>query len=412
YQTLFALALGLAFGFLMKLVIPHHISDGIKDYALSPFKTVFMNSLKIIIAPVIFFSLACCISQFKNLSDLGRIGSKVMGTYLLTTLLAVCVGLFYNHMVRPGKVGFALNSANSLSAPTVDVSTDASHSFLDTIIGIVPSNFLQPFLESNTLQLLFLAIICGIAVKTIGEYSKILTDFFEACNSLFLTITSAIAKFIPFAVFCSISMLIYDLGGSTIKHLGSYLCTVIVALLTMIPVYSLLVLLLTRTNPVTFFKNIKEGMLTSFSLSSSNAAMPTNMKVCTEKLGISPKVVNFSIPLGATINMDGFTVCLSITVLFFARGYNIPITGSALVSILLTIILLSMATPGVPGSSIVSICVLLKVANIPLEAASLFIAVYPMIDMVGTMTNTTGDMAATFIAAKSEKLVDMEVFKG
>ena len=264
--TLTALVLGLIFGALAKLVFPEVLTTGLCTYLLTPVKTIFMNALKVIIAPVVFFSIVTCISQFNSILELGRLGAKVMGMYLLTTVIAVFLGISITLLVQPGEWAFALSGSVPTAAVTVDTSVDTS--ILNTIVNIVPSNFIAPFVQSDTLQIIFLAIVCGVAVGMIGKYSKTLKDLFEACNSLFLTITTMIARFIPAAVFCSVSLLVIELGGSSLLSvLGAGLTHVLITL-CMLCVYGILVLVMARLNPLTFFRKNREGMLTSFTLCS------------------------------------------------------------------------------------------------------------------------------------------------
>ena len=178
----------------------------------------------------------------------------------------------------------------------------------------------------------------------------------------------------------------------------------------MIAFYGLMVLVAARLNPIQFFKNIKEGMLTSFTLCSSSAAMPTNLKICTDKLGIHPKLCNFSIPLGAAVNMDGTCIYLSVMSLFLARAYAVEVTPSMIASVVVTIILLSLGAPGVPGNALISIGVVLVQLGVPVEAIGLIIAVNPISDMFDTVNNITGDMAATLIVARNENLIDIDKF--
>ena len=174
--------------------------------------------------------------------------------------------------------------------------------------------------------------------------------------------------------------------------------------------YGILVLVFGRLNPFKFFSNIKEGMLTSFTLASSSAAMPTNMQVCKNKLGISSKIYSFSIPLGATVNMDGSCIYLTSFTVFLARAYGVTIEPSSMFSLILVIILLSLASPGVPCSTLVCLGVVLMQVGIPVEAMGLILAINPIVDMFETMNNTTGDMAASLLVARSENLLDMEIY--
>lgn len=407
-STLVALVLALIVGVLMKSGLSDAAAEGISNYVLTPFSTMFMNALKMVIGPVVFFSIVTCLSQFKDITELGKIGIKVLMTYIFTTIMAVIISTAVFFVFKPGAAGAALTG--HMESQTVDVATDVDTSLLNTIINIVPSNFVKPFLESDTLQLIFLALICGIAVGMIGDYSKVLKDWLEACNSLFLTVTSIVAKFIPIAVFCSVTLMIYQMGGKSMLSLLSVFLTMCVSILLMLVVYGLLVMLGARLNPVTFFRKSKESMLTSFVLMSSSASLPTTMNTCTEKLGISPKVANFSIPLGATINMDGTCMYLTIFSLYLARLYGIDVSVSTVLSMALTVILLSLGAPGVPGSALVCLGIVLGQVGVPIEALGLVIAINPFTDMIETMSNVTGDIAAATLTAKTEGLLDTDVY--
>ena len=408
FMTIGMLVSGLLFGFMMKSIFPDTFSDGLSFYLMNPVKTMFMNALKIIIGPVVFFSIVSCIAQFRDLAELGRIAAKVVGIYLLTTVLAVLLGLGVSALLHPGTPGFALSFSEGVES--VEVNTDMDTSLLTTIVNIVPFNFFKPFLESDTLQIIFLGVLCGVAVGKIGKYAPVLQDFFEACNSLFLTITTMISKLIPFAVFCSSALLVTDLGGASMLSVLGYAGTEILAIIFMLMIYGILLFTVGRLNPFTFYRKNREGMLTSFTLSSSSAAMPTNMRICMDKLGISPKVCSFSIPLGATINMDGGCIFMTVSGLFLARAYGVNLSGTAIFSMALTVILLSLGAPGVPGAALVCMGVVLGSIGVPIEAIGLVIGVNPIIDMFNTMSNTTGDVVATTIVAKSEGLLDMEKY--
>ena len=407
-SALYALVLGLIFGILARNLFPQPVNELLCGYILDPIKTVFMHAIKIIVAPVVFFSIVSCFSQFGSLSDVGKLGVKVVGMYLLTTVIAVFVGLSVFNIAQPGEFGFALSS--DLSGQAVNVDTSVDTSILSTILNIVPSNFLSPFLESDTLQLIFLAILCGLSVGTIGQYSAMLKELFDALNSLFLSITTMITKFIPIVGFVSIALLIINLSVENLMAILSAAVSHCLAICIMICIYGLLILVLGRLNPIKFFKNDREGMITAFTLSSSSASVPTNMRICTDKMGISPVVANFSIPLGATINMDGVCIYLTVFGLFMAKAYGIPISLPSLISLCFTIVLLSLGAPGVPGCALICLGVVLETLNIPMEALGLIIAVNPILDMFDTVNNTTGDVAAAVIVARSEKMLDVEKF--
>lgn len=406
-NTVIAAVIGLIVGTLMTWVFPKGVSDGLSKYLLNPGKTMFMNALKIVIAPVVFFSIATCISQFSDVRELGKIGAKVMVMYLFTTVVAVIISTAMSLTIQPGEWGFAL-SMDQMAQVSVDSEMDTS--LLSTIVNIIPSNFVEPFVKADTLQLIFLGLLTGIAAGAVERYSEEIKVFLEAGNALFLKITTMIAKFIPIVVLCSVALMLRDLGGTSFLYVLGYFGVIALTAAVMLCFYGLLILILARLNPLTFYKKNREGMVTSLTLSSSNAAMPTNMKTCVNKLGISPKVCGFSIPLGATINMDGTCEFLMIVTFFLARAYGITIEPSQIISLAVVVILLSLGAPGVPGCGLICCGVALASVGVPIEGMGIIIAIHPLIDMINTMCNTTGDVACATIVAKSEKLLDEKIF--
>ncbi len=407
FLTIAALIIGLIVGVVIKTGIPEDVTEMVSTYGLVPIKTMFMNALKMVIAPVVFFSIVSCFAQFKSLAELGRIGAKVMGMYILTTVIAVLLAIGLFKLTNPGTKGNIADTAHAVAGMD-EAASDVS--LIDTIVNVVPDNIIKPFLFSDTLQLVFLAVLFGIAIGLVGEYSATLRGIFEACNSLFLTVTAIISRFIPVAVFCSVILLIVQTGWDTLASVMGMAGTYLLCILCMLIVYGLMILILGHLNPLTFYRKNKEGMLTGFTLASSAAAMPTNLKICTDKLGISPKVCNFSIPLGATVNMDGTSIVLTVGGLFMAKVYGVEVTDTMLISLLITIVMLSLGAPGVPGSGLVCLGVVISSLGVPVEALGLIIGIYPFIDMFNTMSNTTGDVASALIVASSEKLVDKQVY--
>ena len=225
--------LGVLFGFLARFLFPGTITDGLCTYVLGPVKTIFMNSLKIIIGPIVFFSIVTCFSQFKSIEELGRIGIKVMGMYLLTTIFAIILGIGSFAIFQPGSWGFVLRGKLATTAVSLDVS-DVDISLLNTIINIVPSNFVQPFVASDTLQLIFLAVICGVSLGKIKDYSEVLQELFEALYSLFMTMTNIFIKVMPLAIFASMAIMIVDIGAQSLIYILQVMGLFILAIVAML----------------------------------------------------------------------------------------------------------------------------------------------------------------------------------
>ena len=409
YMTLTGLFLGLICGLLMK-VLPEGLTGAINDNVFSLITTVFMNGLQTVVGPVVFFSIATAIAGFGNLSDIGKIGGKVMLAYILTSILSIVIGTGLFFAFQPGDPGVADGLSETEVVDQEAVTEMGNVSLKSTIIGLVPSNIIKPFYDASMLQIIVLAIFCGAAAGLIGQYSTLIKDIFEAMNELFLKITVILVKLIPVVTFCSMASMMLSVGGDSIMSVLGIAGVILLGLLAMIVVYCILIIVFTGMNPLIFLRKYAPTMLQVFSLSSSNASIPLNMKACGEKLGISPKIYSFSIPLGATINMNGACIMLSTSALAIAHIYGVTISGRMLVIMCATIILLSMGAPGIPGMGLILLTVILTQFDVPVAGVSLLLGIYPILDMFCTTVNCLGDVATTFLVAKSERLVDAEVY--
>lgn len=404
FLTLGALVSAIVIVIMLTATDASQFITALDDNLLTPIKTMYMNALKMIAAPVVFFSIVGCFSQHSNPSGLGRIGGKIIGLYMLTTVIAVSVGIGTYLLFRPGDPSAAAGLSSKVPALA---SQTASVSIKDMIVGFVPSNILAPFLESNMLQLIFLAVLCGMAVGSIGDHSEKLRNLFEACNELFLKVTSLIMRTTPIAVFCSILSMVLKTGPSSLVSVASMFGTFLLGLLVMVLIYCG-ILLFAGVNPLHFFRLYLPSMLQVFSIASSNAAISINMEACKKNLCISPKIYSLSIPLGATINMDGTSILLAVQVLTLAKIYGVVVPGSALVTLAISIILMSIGAPGVPGSGIIILSMLLSQIGVPVEGVALVMGIGPLVGMFISMCNCLGDVVITTVVAKNENLIDLK----
>lgn len=406
YKTIGAMLLAISLGFLVKAIAPESVYLLINDNILVPVKTMYMNALKMIVAPVVFFSIVSCVGQFTDLSEMGKIGAKTIVMYGFTTVIATLLGTGVFYMFTPGAFGSFVVEASEASAQAQTVNV----SFKDMIVNIVPDNFFRPFLEAEMMQLIFLAVLCGIAVSMIGKYSRILCDLFTAFNELFLKITSLIIKFMPIAVFCSFLSMILKMGTEALISILGILGTFAVAIVLMMAVYCALMFVFAQINPIPFCRKYAPTMAQVFSMASSNASLPLNIEAC-KKIGVSQKVYSLSLPLGATINMDGTCIYLSIFAFALARLCGVTIPPAALVSVLISIIVLSVGAPGIPGSGLVCLSVLLAQLNVPIEAVTLVMGIDSLMGMMRCMSNCLGDVAISVIVAKQENCLDIDAYK-
>ncbi len=407
YQTLGAMAAAIIIGFIFSLCLPAETNAFLNKLILVRVKTMYMNALKMIVAPVVFFSIVSCIVQFSDLSALGRIGGKIVGMYLFTTVLAIGVGILVFGIFGSTKSAEAFSNiadASSITSQTMEVS------IADTVVGIIPSDIISPFQQSNMLQLIFIAVLCGIATGLLGRYSQHLSDLFNACNDLFLKITSLIIRLMPVAVFCSIMSMVMTMGLATIISLLGIFGTFLLGLLAMMLVYCLLMLIFGRLNPIPFVRKYAPYMVQVFSMASSNASIPVNMDACEKKLGVTKKIYSLSIPLGATLNMDGTCIYLAIFALGLAKIYGAGITHGAMLSMVISILVLSVGAPGIPGSGLICLSVLLTQLGVPVEAVGLIMGIDSLCGMFRCMSNCLGDVAVTAIVAKSEGELDIKKY--
>ena len=408
YYTLGAMFLAIFVGMLLNSFFPESVNQLLNENLFTPVKTMFMNGLKMVVAPVVFFSITTAVGQFGNFSEMGKIGGKVISLYLLTTIIASAFGIGIGYLLQPEPGAAIATSTADLSSVT---SQEVNISIKDMIVNIIPSNFTAPFLEANMLQLIFLAVICGIASGIIGSNGKIISDFFSGCNELFLKITTLLIKFMPVAVVCSILSLVLTTGIKTLLPVLGICACFLAGLMLMMAVYCLMIFLLAKLNPAFFVKKYGPVMAQVASIASSNAALPLNMSTCEKKLGISPKVYSLALPLGATVNMDGTCVYLGVFALGLAKLYGVEIMGTNLLPIAASIILLSVGAPGISGAGLVCLSVLLTQLNIPVEAVGLIMGIDPLLGMLRTMSNCLGDVAVSLIVARSENLLDMDVYQ-
>ena len=399
YITLSAIVLAVIIGLFMRLCLSETIYNGFCNNVLQPLKTIYMNLLSMIVGPVVFFSMITCMMQFSDMRSFGRIGGKTMGIYTFTSAIAAIAGIGIFYLIQPGTEGSFVSMITSQDTPNTTIS------FLDTIIDIFPSNIVGSFYENNVLQILIMGLFMGVAANLIGEKGKVLQNFFEAMNDMFLEMVVMLAKLIPLITFCSVMILILTTGVDALISLLALIGTLLAGLVVMVFTYSIMIVLTAKVSPFPFLKRYIPTALNVFSLSSSSASMPLNMDFC-KNIGISQRVYSFTIPFGATINMDGAMIALMTGVLFMAKTFGVTIDTSHIIMLIVSGMLLSMASPGVPGGSLVACTVLLKQMGVPMDCLPLVMVYLTVTDMICTVSNTTGDVAASVIVASTEKLLD------
>lgn len=408
--TMMGLVFGTLFGLLLKFCVPEAIAMVISNKILASGSTMFLNALKMIVGPLVLFSMANSIADFTDLKALGRIAIKIMAGYFATSLLAIFVGLFTSKIFPLGDPSLAASVTNA-AASTIETSNQVSVSIVDTIVNIVPSSFGAPFLNNDMLQIIFLGVILGMGVAMISGTHPGGQKALRFADVLFSRLTTIIIGFMPVAVFCSMAKMVVGTDIKTLFQMAKWIPACYLGDIIMIACYAVIIIVFSRLNPIIFFKKFSTVMVTAYSLNSSNATMPFSMDCCDKRLGIANRLYSFSIPLGATVNMDGNCVMMVITSMMMARVFDCSIAGATLTTMIVSIIALSLGAPGVPGSSLVCLAILLPQLGMPAEAISLVMGLYSLVGMGMTVVNVTGDAVITTIVAKSERLIDMDVYK-
>jgi len=364
---------------------------------------IFIASLKLLVVPLVFVSLVCGSSAMGANASMGRMAGKTLALYLLTTAIAVTLALLFANLINPG-LGIDMSSTATYVAKEAP-------SVKEVLINIFPTNPVKAMAEGNMLQVIVFAILMGVAVSHSGEKGKEVLSFFESFNEVVMTMVSLLMHLAPYGVFCLLAKLFSQLGLAAILDLAKYFFTVAFVLLVHgLVVYTGIFKLLTRLSPWVFLKNVRPAMLFAFSTSSSSATMPVTMNVAEKRLGIDNGIASFTVPLGATINMDGTAIMQGVATVFIAQAFNIDISIGGYVAVVLTATLASIGTAGVPGVGLITLALVLQQVGLPVEGIALIIGVDRLLDMMRTAVNVTGDCMVSSVVARSEGLLDEAVF--
>lgn len=402
-KILFALIFGLIFGIIANAFFPSDLNATISKWALVPVGNIFLRGIKLIVVPLVLFSLIVGSASLGDVRKIGRIGGKIITYYILTTALAITIALILAHITNPG-VGL------DLAKPTEFKATQPPF-IMDIFVNMIPTNPFDSLVKGEMLQIIVFAILFGVCITMVGEKAKPLYNLIEQANEVCLKLIGVIMLFAPYGVFALISNVIMSQGLKVILPLLKYGITIIIALLIQaILVYGAALKVLGRVSPLNFYKKFWEVMVVAFSTSSSNATIPVNLKVCEEKLGIPESVASFTIPLGATINMDGTAIMQGVATVFIAQIFGMHLTPQQLLLVILTATLASIGTAGVPGAGIVMLAMVLQQVGIPVEGIALILPIDRILDMCRTVVNVTGDAVGTTIVAKSEGELNIDTY--
>lgn len=402
-----ALVLGAVTGIAFYYVVPKgYIRDTV--FVAGIFNVIgngFIRAMQMLVVPLVFFSLVCGSMAMGDTKKLGRIGVKALLFYLVTTALAIVVALVVANMINPG-LGLDISAVE-----TQETTIAEAAGFSEIILNIIPTNPIQALAEGNMLQIILFAIIVGILMAYRGEKADAAANIFAQLNDLMMDMTALVMKAAPIGVFCLITKTFAGIGFDAFLPMLKYMLAVIIGLLLQcLGVYQLLLKLFAGLNPLRFLKKFFPVMAFAFSTASSNATIPVSIDTLKMKIGVPKSISSFTIPLGATINMDGTAIMQGVAVVFVAQAFGIPLTMNDYLTVILTATLASIGTAGVPGVGLVTLSMVFTSVGLPVEGIGIIMGIDRILDMSRTAVNVTGDAVCTTIIAVQDKSLQKEVY--
>jgi Na+/H+-dicarboxylate symporter len=365
---------------------------------------IFMNLLKMLVVPLVFFSLVSGIASLTSLKSFGSIAGKTVGLYLFTTAIAVSLSLFVGSIFKPGS-----NYLNSMPQ-NVD-QLPQGQSLYETIAGIFPANILEAMASNDMLAIVFFSILFGLALNKTNHLTGNLSASFEKLNTVFLQLVLMVMTIAPVGVFCLIGKFVITDGFNIFKDVVLYVVLLTgVLLIHAFVTYSLLLKFLAQLNPLWFFNKMKEAAIFAFSTSSSAATIPVTLKTVNQDIGVDKDVASFVVPVGATINMDGTAIMQGMATIFIAQIAGMDLTLIQYVQVVLLAVITSIGTAAVPSAGTITLVIILQQFNLPLEAIGIILAVDRILDMIRTSVNIAGDATVACVVARSENSFNKEVF--
>lgn len=400
--------ISMAAGILIGIIFNYFGNDGwVKSFLVEGLfelgGRIFLASLKLLVVPMVFVSLVCGTGALEDIKKLGRLGTKTLALYTATTALAIGLALGVAAIVNPG-TGFTMEAPATFE-------TKEAPPLIDVIANIFPSNPVASMANGDMLQIIVFAILFGIGMTLSGAPGKRVLSVFDDLNEIIMKMVMILIGFAPYGVFCLLAKVFAQQGFEAIAPMAKYFFTVLfVLILHATTVYSILLKLLSGLNPLKFFKKFSEVLVFAFSTASSNATVPVTMEVAEKKLGVHNAVASFTVPLGATVNMDGTAIMQGVATVFVSQVYGIDLSMTDYLMVILTATLASIGTAGVPGVGLVMLAMVFNQVGLPVEGIGLIIGVDRLLDMTRTAVNVTGDTVVSCIVAKTENQFDQSVF--
>lgn len=366
----------------------------------------FIRLMQMLVVPLVFCSLICGATAIGDSKTLGKVGVKIIGFYIFTTMMAVAVALGIGLLIKPG-MGLDMSQ---IQTAEVAASSD-SVSFAETLLNIIPKNPIGALANGEMLQVIVFALIVGVILAKLQDKTQLVTNFFQQGNDIMMEMTMMVMGLAPIGVFCLIAKTFAGLGFSAMVPMFKYMGAVLLALfIQCCGVYQILLALLTRLNPLRFLKKFAPVMGFAFSTATSNATIPMNIDTLEEKIGVNRRISSFTIPLGATINMDGTSIMQGVAVVFVAQAFGIQLSPADYLTVIATATLASIGTAGVPSVGLVTLAMVFDSVGLPVAGIGLIMGIDRILDMARTAVNITSDAVCTTIVAHQDGALDKSVF--
>ena len=404
-----SLIVGCIFGLIIHYALPkgNYIRDTfLMNGILNVVGQGFLRLMQMLVVPLVLCSIVCGAAAIGDTKTLGKVGVKTISFYIFTTALAISVALLVAKFINPGK---GLNLESVIVSETSGVATTTS--LASTLLDIIPTNPFSSLANGNMLQIIVFALLVGIILAKLGERTIKMLNFFQQGNDIMMEMTMIVMKVAPIGVFCLISKTFIQIGLEGFKPMALYMSSVLIALFVQcFGVYASMLKIFTGLNPYKFIKKFLPVMGFAFSTATSNATIPLSIDTLYNKVGVARKISSFTIPLGATINMDGTAIMQGAAVIFISQIYDIPLTITQLMTVVLTATLASIGTAGVPGVGLVTLTMVLNSVGLPIEGIGYIMGIDRILDMSRTAVNITGDAICTTIVACQDNSCDKDVF--
>ena len=401
--------LGMFIGFIVGAALyysnffPYAIKQFVEIYIFNLGSSIFVNLLKLLIVPLVFFSLVSGISSLTNMTSLGNITFKTITLYLSTTAIAVSLSLIIGSIFKPGS-GYSSNIAPPDKLPQ-------GQGIYETVLDIFPSNIIEAMANNQMLAVVFFSILFGLALNKTNHLTNNFSESFEKLNTVFMQLVIMIISFAPIGVFCLIGKFVIAYGLDIFQEAFKYVTLLIIVLIIHAFVtYSLILKIFTNLSLATFYRKMREVAIFAFSTSSSAATIPVTLKTVQDNLGVNKNVASFVIPVGATINMDGTAIMQGMATVFIAQMSGIDLSLIQYVQVVILAVVTSIGTAAVPSAGTITLVIILQQFGLPLEAIGIILAVDRILDMLRTSVNVTGDAAVACIVANSEDLLDKNIY--